>query len=158
MEIEEYLNSLENNLMFGAGRWVADFSESFRNFKAGEHKFDLYMRGGVRPKGIFLSRLFAALTLPNYGVAFYALHVPEDGFDFDKILKTVEERSKNTGAQWTWLLLFRNGGFPERLVKRVEEFNEQWIGIALGDVSGGDFNASSNLLGRKALSLVRITK
>ena len=158
MEIEEYLNSLENNLMFGAGRWVADFSESFRNFKIGGRTFDLYMRGGVRPKGVFLSRIFAAFTLPNYEVAFYAMRVPEDGFDLDEILKTVAERSKTAGAEWTWLLLLRNGAFPEKIAKRVENFGEPRIGLALGDIAAGDFNASSNVLGRKALSLIRVAK
>ena len=37
----EYLVKLENNLMLGVGRWIADFNESFWNFSYNGVSFEM---------------------------------------------------------------------------------------------------------------------
>ena len=156
--VDDYLLKLERNLMLGAGRWVAEFRESFRNFTVGGHTFDLYVRGGLRPKGLLLSRLFAYFSLPDYGVAFYARHVPEDNFDLDELRKAVEKRAKDNNVKWTWLVLVRSGSFSEKLVKKVDGFERPETGITLVNLVERDIDTSSNTLGRKAHGFVGIFK
>lgn len=158
MEIDDYLLKLEKNLIVGAGRWVAEFNESFRNFPAGRQTFDLYVRGGTRPRGLLLSRLFAYFSLPNYNVALYAKHVPDDPVNLGELIKAAEGRAAKHNVKWTWLVLVRSGGFPEKLVKKVESFDKHELGITLVNLAERDVDASENILGRKALSLVRIFK
>jgi hypothetical protein len=158
VDLNDYLLKLERNLIVGAGRWVAEFNEAFRNFPVANHTFDLYVRGGTRPKGLLLSRLFAYFSLPSYNVALFAMHVPEDGFNLEDLRKAVMSRAEDRNIKWTWLVLIRSGKFPDGLVKTVDGFDEQGLGISLVNLADQDVDTSSNILGRKALSLVRIFK
>ena len=158
MEIDDYLLKVEQNLMVGAGRWVAEFNESFRSFPVGNHTFDLYVRGGTRPKGFLLSRLFAYFSLPSYNVAFFAKHVPRDDFNLGELRKAVEGRAAKRNIRWTWLVLIRSGSFPGELVRRVDGFDKPELGISLVNLADWDVDTSSNILGRRALSMVRIFK
>jgi hypothetical protein len=156
VEVDEYLLKLEQDLMLGRGRWVAEFKEAFRNFPIGKHTFDLYVRGGTRPKGFLLSRLFAYFSLPNYNVGLYAKYVPENGFNLEDLKEAVSERAVENNIRWTWLVLIRSGSFTDELVKRVDGFFEQELGVSLVNLTEEDIDTSSNILGRKALALLRI--
>ena len=158
MDIDDYLLKVERNLMLGAGRWVAEFNEAFRDFPVGNHTFDLYVRGGTRPKGFLLSRLFAYFSLPSYNVGFFVKHVPEDGFNMKDLRKAVTDRAAEKNVRWTWLVLIRLGSFTDRLVETVDGFDRPELGISLVNLTEHDVDTSSNILGRKALSLVRIFK
>ncbi len=158
MEIADYLLKLEKNLMVGSGRWVAEFNESFRNFPVGRQVFDLYVRGGTRTRGLLLSRLFAYFSLPNYNVAFYVKHVPRDDFNLGELRKVIEDRAVKHNIRWNWLALIRGGSFAEKLVKKVDSFSKQELGIVLVNTAEQDVDTSENILGRKALSLVRTWK
>jgi hypothetical protein len=158
VDVNDYLLKVERNLMLGAGRWVAEFNEAFRDFPVAGHTFDLYVRGGTRPKGFLLSRLFAYFSLPSYNVAFFAKEVHQDGFDLDRLMKAVTARAAEKNTRWTWLVLIRAGKFPDKLVKTVDGFDEPGLGISLVNLAEQDVDTSSNILGRKALSLVRIFK
>ena len=158
MDVDAYLLKLEQNLMLGAGRWVAEFNESFRGFPVGEHTFELYVRGGTRPKGFLLSRLFAYFSLPSYNVAFFAKHDAGDSLDLDGLLGAIEGRAAEHNIKWAWLVLVRSGPFTEGLVRQVDGFDKPGLGISLVNLADEDVDTSSNLLGRKALSLVRTFK
>jgi hypothetical protein len=154
VEIEDYLSKVERTLILGAGRWVAGFNESFRNFCVGKHTFDLFVRGSLRTKGLFLSRFLAWFSLPDYNVAFYVKHVPDDNFNFESLKKAVEERSEKNNVKWTWLVLVRAGAFPEQLAKQVDAFEKPALGVTLVNIADGDVDTSSNQLGRRAQSLL----
>jgi hypothetical protein len=160
--VDDYLLKLERNLMLGAGRWVAEFNEAFRDFPVGDHTFDLYVRGGTRPKGFLLSRLFAYFSLPSYNVALFAKHVPEDvledEFCLKDLTKALMNRATEKNIKWTWLVLIRTESFSDQLVKTVDGFEEPELGISLVNLAERDVDTSPNALGRKALSLVRIFK
>jgi hypothetical protein len=158
VEIDAYLLKLEQNLMLGRGRWVAEFNESFRNFPVGGHTFDLYVRGGTRPRGLLLSRLFAYFSLPSYNVAFFARHVPEHDVNLGDLCKAVEDRAAQNNVRWTWLALIRSASFPEELVEKVDGFGKPELAISLVNLADRDIDTSPNVLGRKALSLLRIFK
>jgi len=152
--IEDYLLRVERNLFLGAGRWLADFSESFRGFASGGETFDLFVRGWTRPKGFLLSRLFAYFSMPNYKVGLYAKHVPHDDFSLETLKKAVMARAAERNTRWTWLVLIRAGGFPDEMVDTVDGFDRPELGISLVNISDEDVDTSSNLLGRKAVSLL----
>jgi hypothetical protein len=158
VDIDDYLLKVERNLMLGAGRWVAEFNEAFRGFPVGSNTFDLFVRGGTRPKGFLLSRLFAYFSLPSYNVALFAKHVPQDDFNLRDLRKAVMGRAEEKNTKWTWLVLIRSGTFPDKLVRAVDGFDNPELGISLVNLAEQDVDTSSNLLGRKALSLVRVFK
>jgi hypothetical protein len=154
--MDDYLLKVERNLMLGGGRWVADFNEAFRNFPLGDHVFDLLVRGGTRPKGFLLSRLFAYFSLPSYKVAVFVKHVPEDEFDLEDLIRAVTKRATEKNTKWTWLVLLRRGGFTDKAVERVSGFDRPELGISLVNLAAEDVETTPNLLGRKAPSLFGI--
>jgi hypothetical protein len=158
VEVEDYLLELEQNLMLGRGRWVADFNEAFRDLPLGEHTFDLFVRGGTRPKGFLLSRLFAYFSMPSYNVALFVKHVPEDDFSLEALKKAVTDLAAEKNIRWTWLVLVRAGCFTGKLAERIDRFDAPELGISLVNLADRDIDTSANLLGRKALSLIRTFK
>lgn len=142
--------------MLGRGRWVADFKEAFRDFPGGGITFDLCVRGGTRPKGFLLSRLFAYFSMPNYKVALFAKHVPDDGFRLEDLVKAVADRAAEANIRWPWLVLIRAGDFPGRITKAVTGFERSEPGILLVNLKDEDIDTSPNALGRKAVSLLRV--
>lgn len=158
MEIADYLLKVEQNLLLGSGRWVAEFNEAFRDFPLGRHTFDLYVRGGTRPKGFLLSRLFAYFSLPSYNVGLFAKHIPEDDFSLNELVKTVRDRAREKNIRWVWLVLIRSGPFADRMVEKVDAFDDPEPGVSLVSLEDKDIDTSSNLLGRKSPSLLRAFK
>jgi hypothetical protein len=116
------------------------------------------VRGGTRPKGFLLSRLFAYFSLPSYNVGFFVKHVSEDGFSLEDLKSAVISRAAQKNTRWTWLVLVRSGSFTDRLVKVVDGYDKPELGISLVNLTEQDVDTSSNILGRKALSLVRTFK
>lgn len=154
MGIEDYLLKVERILFLGAGRWLADFNESFRGFTSGGETFDLFVRGGTRPRGFLLSRLFAYFSMPDYKVGLYAKHVPDDDFSLEKLKRAVMARAAERNTRWNWLVLIRAGSFPDDMVEAVDGFDRPELGISLVNLADEDVDTSSNLLGRKAMSLL----
>jgi hypothetical protein len=91
-------------------------------------------------------------------VALLAKHVPDDSFNLDELRRVCEEHAVKHDVKWTWLALVRPGPFPDPIVKRVDRFTKPELGISLVNLAGEDVDTSSNLLGRKGLSLVRTFK
>ena len=140
--------------MLGRGRWVADFNEAFRGFPAGGHTFDLFVRGATRPKGFLLSRLFAYFSMPNYNVGLFVKHAPEDDFSLNDLVKALADRAGEKIIRWTWLVLVRSGSFSETMIETVDAFARPEPGISLVNLKDEDVDTSSNILGRKAMSLL----
>lgn len=147
--IEEYLLRLEKNLMVGSARWVADFTESFRNYQIGETVLDMMVRGHMRGKGLFLSRLFAYLSLPNYQAAcfVYTHELGESGLR--GLVKRLLGYMKDEGLEWAWLVLPKEGAFSDRLRTAVEKINIREIGIALVDISSQEIVTDQSFVGRR---------
>jgi hypothetical protein len=105
-----------------------------------------------------LSRLFAYFSLPSYNVAFLAKHVFREEVNLGGLRKSVEDRTAARNIKWTWLVLIRTGSFPQDLIETVRCFDKPELAISLVDLAEQDIDTSPNVLGRKALSLIRIFK
>jgi hypothetical protein len=150
--LDEYILHLEKELLTGKARWVADFTESFRNRQIGDTFFDMLVTGKTRPKGLFLSRIFAFFFTPNYKVACLVRSVT-DGMSLDRlrlagILRTVEKFMKRNEIDWSWVIIAKEGGFPETLKNFVQTYRVREVGVALVDVSSGDMTTSSSFIGK----------
>lgn len=155
MNIDEYVLRLEKNLMTGSARWIADFTESFRNYQIGETVLDMMVRGHMRGKGLFLSRLFAYLSLPNYQAAcfVYTHELEESGLR--RLVKRLLSYMKREGLEWAWLVLPKEGAFSDQLRTAVEKINIREIGIALVDISSQEIVTDQSYVGRRSRDHVK---
>jgi len=159
LSVDEYMTRVERSLMAGRGRWVADFNESFRNYKVNDVEFDAFICGNTRVKGFLLSRLFSFLTNPNYSVGCFFFSTDSvKGFDKKHLIKliiAVKSRMKENEMRWAWLFLFGTRNI-ETLRKYVEGVDDQTVGIAFLDTNSKNIAHSNSYLGKQAKRYIRI--
>jgi hypothetical protein len=153
------MTKIEKSLMLGRGRWIADFNESFRNFKTSDVTFDAFVRGNTRMKGFLLSRVFSATVNPNYQVACFMIST-ETAKDLDKkylvrLLQAVRSYIKENELRWAWLFILNTKG-TGAFKKLVESIKDQFVGVALIDVNSGNIVHSNSYIGKQAKRFIKI--
>jgi hypothetical protein len=158
MDVNDYLLRLENSLMLGSGRWVADFTESFWEYPLGDVLFDMFVSATVRPKGFFLSRVAAWLTTPNYYVACFAYSHDPDLRDLSQVLNTISTFLKKEEFAWAWLVIPHEGPFSRKAKSMVENSSIREIGIALVELQSEEIVNSESHWGRQMVRFIRCFK
>ena len=153
------MTKIEKSLMVGRGRWIADFTESFRDFRINDVAFNVFVRGNTRMKGFLLSRVFSATVNPNYSVACFMIST-ETVRDFDrkflgKLLQAVRSYIKENEMRWAWLILLSVKS-TDTLKKLVESLKDQFIGVVLIDASSGHIVHSDSYIGKQAKRFIKI--
>lgn len=159
MALEEKMTKIEKSLMLSRGRWVADFNESFRNFKVNDVGFDTFIRGNTRMRGFLLSRVFSATVNPNYSVGCFVVSA-ETAKDLDRksvgrLLQAIRSYIKENDMRWAWLFILSYKVSTE-LKKIVESIKDQFIGVAVLDVDTGDVVHSDSYIGKQAQRFIKV--
>ncbi len=160
IELKDFLDRLENQLIKGRGKWVAEFNESFINYPLGNFIFPLFIRGQTRSKGFLLSRIFAYLAMPNYLVSCFAYpleinsHLKKERLKI--LLKEISKMMKKNNIKWSWLVIPKESEFSERLVKWVEKNDLRNIGIALINLKSKDIITNSSIIGKKIKTILKL--
>jgi len=156
---ENQLVQIEKSLMLGKGRWIADFTESFRNWNVNDITFDVFIQGNTRMKGFLLSRLFSATVNPNYQVGCYIVSA-DPAKDVDrkslmKMLHAVRASMKENEMKWAWLFILC-AKVAAAQKKLVESIKDQSIGIALVDVDSKNVTSSDSYIGKQAKRFIKL--
>jgi len=159
LPINKRMTKVEKGLMLGKGKWIADFNESFRNFRVRDVEFDVFIRGNTRMKGFVLSRLFSIMLNPNYSVGCFMVST-ESLKHFDrkllgKALAEIQSYMKDNEMKWSWFFIFTSRGIGE-MGKHVENIGDQSIGVVFVDAKSGSVVHSNSYLGRQAKSYVKL--
>lgn len=155
---KDYLIKLENNLMLGSGRWIADFTESFWDFHVGDTNFDMVILGNTRPKGFLLSRFFAWLTLPAFRVACFAYSEDTQLKRLETLTKSIKDYMEEEEMTWSWLVLTGEEPFTRKAKAGIQKNKSQDIGIALVDLAAQEVITNDSVLGRRMPRFVRTFK
>ncbi len=153
MNAEDYLLKLEKNMMVGSARFVADFAESFRDYRVGNVTFDLMIRGGTRLRsGIFLSRFYSYFVAPNHFVSCFVHLGAAEGAKFHALTRAVTQFNKDEEMTWAWLVIANAVPFSRGTIRLVECWEKKEIGIALVDHAARQVVATSDTYLGRALS------
>ena len=155
MDVGEYLNRLEKNLMIGSARWVTEFVESFRELDVAGVRFAMLLRGSMRTKGLLLSRLFSYLAMPNYRTSCLVRCGGVDERSLRATLRAADRHMRDHGVDWAWVVLAHDVPFDPGVVRAVEKMNAREAGVALVDVSSRTVLTDLSLVGRKMRDHVR---
>lgn len=158
MQVKDYLLKLEDNLMVGGGRWVADFNESFWEYPLEDLVFDMFVTATVRPKGLFLSRVAAWLTTPNYYIACFAYSKDPGLKRLHEVLTTISQFLKERDYAWAWLVIPQEGSFSRKAMAMVEGNDSNEIGIALVDLSSQEIISAQSYWGRRMTRFIKCFK
>jgi hypothetical protein len=157
--IEEQITKLEKTLMGGRGRWIADFTESHKNFRVNDIEFDVLIEGNTRMKGFLLSRLFSFLLNPNYSVSCFILSTKSvrklDQNFLKKALAAIRSYMKKNEIKWSWLFIFSTEKM-QNLRNIIQKIDDQTIGIAFVDINSKEIFHSNSYLGKQAKRFVKI--
>ena len=158
MKVKDYLLRLEDNLMLGGGKWVADFNESFWEYPLGDLVFDMFITATVRHKGFFLSKFVGWLTTPNYHVACFAYSKDPELKRLHEILTTISRLLKKEDLAWAWLVIPHEGSFSRKVKAMVERNDNREIGIALVDLSSQEIINAQSYWARRMTRFIKCFK
>ena len=158
MKVKDYLIKLEDNLMLGGGKWVADFNESFWEYPLGDLVFDMFITATVRHKGFFLSKFVGWLTTPNYHVACFAYSKDPELKRLHEILTTISRLLKKEDLAWAWLVIPHEGSFSRKAKAMVERNDNREIGIALVDLSSQEIINAQSYWARRMTRFIKCFK
>jgi hypothetical protein len=147
--MRDYLLKLENTLMVGSGRWIADFTESFWGFQTGGITFDMVILGNTRSRGFLLSRIFATLAMPAYGVACFVSEEDPQVKRLGALIRSIKRYMEEQELTWSWLVVPAEGSFSKRARAAVEKNDLREMGIALVDLTGQEVITNASYLGRR---------
>lgn len=142
--------------MVGGGRWVADFTESFRGHEIEGLTFGMVVRGNTRGKGFLLSRAVNFFLLPNYLVACFVYPAEEmKKKTLDRLLKVMENYMEDNDLSWSWLVVPKEGPFSQESKRVVERIAQQEMGIALVDLNSQEITTNRSPVGRRLPRYIR---
>lgn len=144
--------------MLGTGRWIADFNESFWDYKINKLTFKFFIWGGMRPSGFALSKIAARLVLPNYNAACFAYIGDSEFNQLSTLIKAIHKVSKEKMIDWSWLVIPYEGAFSTQMSARVEKDDTRELGIALVNLESEDIVTSQSYVGRRMERFIRLSK
>lgn len=156
----DLLTGLEREIQRGRAVWVAELNETFRDYQLSGEIFPLFARGGTRPKGFLLSRMFAYTIMPNYNVCMYVNWVDRSDSKAQvmRLLRIVETQRDQKNIKWSWLLLLGDDSAPSSVSRMIDEFGNRDIGIGYVNVLSGEIIVSPNQLGRSMVNQMRLNR
>ncbi|RLG63509.1 hypothetical protein DRO02_06445 [archaeon] len=142
------LTSIEKELMLGGGRWIAEFNESFRDFRVRDVKFHLYVRGKLRGKGLFISRIISYLFTPDYLLGCFVYEAGENvkvsRKQLSRMMEAMSERMRKDELRFSWLIVLQDK-VHEPLKNFVRRISRPDIGILLYERTSGELVHDRNL-------------
>ena len=156
----DFMGGLERELQRGRARWVADLSESFRDYQISGEVFPMVARGSTRSKGFLLSRFLSVAVMPNYNVCMYAqrLDATRAREHVMRLVRILETRRDEKDIKWSWLLLLSDEPPPDALSKVIGQFGNKDIGLCYVNILTGEISTSPNQLGRSMANQMRMNR
>ncbi|MDQ7031259.1 MAG: hypothetical protein Q9M37_00865 [Desulfonauticus sp.] len=156
-ELDLIADLVEEQLIKGKFRWLANFKEIHKNYRLGEFTFPIYATGGLEEKGFFLSRIFSAFVTPKYKVHFLLYSTPQ--IDVKSIRNLVIASKKRfTGEDWIFLGLLQTDPINKNVKEAIEHIADKRIGITLYSFASKSVIASKNVLGKALQKHLKIAE
>jgi len=148
---------VEEQLVKGNLRWLANFNEIHRDYPVGDTVFPIYASGGLQERGFFLSRIYSALVTPKYKIHFLLYTSPEiDPKTLRKLVLTF--KSKFGAEDWVFLGLVQAQHFDKALENTVKNVTDKTIGITAYSLASKEIVSSDNVLGRGLAKQLKLTE
>jgi hypothetical protein len=143
-----FINDLiEEQIIKGRFRWLANFNEIRRGYAVEDLAFPIYASGGLQERGFLLSRIYSAMVTPRYKVHLLVYSAPEITTDLVKKIIYALKR-KFPAPDWVFLILVQGQPIRNSLKAGIEDVDDKNLGIAAYGVGENGTVTSNNVLGR----------
>jgi hypothetical protein len=157
IELNIIKDLIEERLVKGDLRWLANFNEVRKDHTINGTTFPIYASGGLQERGFLLSRIFSGLVTPKYKVHFFFYGCSDLEPKFLKKMLLTFKKEFGTD-DWIFLNLVQKQPFQKDLKQTITEFADRSIGIAAYSLDTGEALSSDNTLGRSLLKNLRLTE
>jgi len=148
---------VEEQIVKGNLRWLANFSEIHKDYVIGDVKFPIYASGSLQEKGFFLSKIYSALVTPRYKIRFFLYTTEEcDPKLLRKII--ISCKSKFGSDDWIFLSLVQNQPFEKTVKEAITNTADKTVGIAAFSLASKETVTSNNVLGRGLAKQLKLTE
>jgi len=156
-ELDFITDMVEEQIVKGNLRWLANFSEIQKDYVIGDVKFPIYASGGLRERGFFLSRIYSAFVTPKYKVHLLLYTAPEiNPKQLRKII--ISCKSKFDADDWIFLGLVQNQPFEKATKEAITNTADKTVGIAASSLASKETAISNNVLGKGLAKQLKLTE
>jgi hypothetical protein len=146
-ELKFVADLLEEQLVKGRLKWLANFNEVRRDYAVEDITFPIYASGGLQEKGFFLSRIYSALVVPKYKVHLLLYTAPD--VTPNLLRKILLGLKKKFGSEdWIFLVLAQGQPVGESLKDTIEQIGDRNLGVCAYGVGADKAVTSNNVLGK----------
>lgn len=138
---------IEEELIKGRFRWLANFNEIRRSYAVEDLTFPIYASGGLQERGFLLSRVYSAFVTPRYKVHLLVYAAPEINRETLKKVVFALKR-KFEAPDWVFLILVQGHPIDKTLKEGIEAIEDKNLGIAAYGLGAKETVTSNNVLGR----------
>ncbi len=147
IELTFIADLIEDQIIKGRFRWLANLSEIRRAYPIEDLTFPIYASGGLQERGFLLSRIYSTMVVPRYKIHLLAYTAPEITRDLlKKIIFTLKRKFQ--APDWVFLILVQGQPIGGSLKAGIEEIDDKNLGIAAYGLGAKDTITSNNVLGR----------
>jgi hypothetical protein len=148
---------VEEQLVKGKLRWLANFNEIHRDYTVSDITFPMYASGSLQERGFLLSRVFSALVTPKYKIHFLLYTSQEVNPKFIRKL-VISCKSKFGADDWVFLALVQSQPFEKTVKEVIENTADRTVGIAAFSLASKEAVTSNNVLGKGLAKQLKLTE
>jgi hypothetical protein len=148
---------IEERLAKGNLRWLANFTEIYRDYALGDVMFPIYAVGSLTEKGFFLSRIFSFFVTPKYKIHFLLYTTPV--LSVKSLRKLVLSCKRKFGADdWIFITLVQAKPIDKNVKDTVLKLADERVGVAAYSLASKNEISSANVLGRSLKKNLKLTE
>ena len=156
-ELNLITDMVEEQLVKGNLRWLANFNEIRRDYAIGDITFPIYASGSLKEKGFLLSKLFSALVTPKYKIHLFLYTTSEINPSF--LRKIIISCKNKFGADdWVFLGLVQSKPFEKTVKDNIASVSDKNIGIVASSLASKETVFSNNVLGKGLAKQLKLTE
>jgi hypothetical protein len=156
-ELDFVADVLEEQIVRGNLRWLANFNEIHKDYAIGDTVFPIYASGSLQERGFLLSKIFSALVTPKYKIHFFLYRSPSiDARLLRKIILSL--KSKFGGDDWVFLSLVQSQPFTKEVKDAIMGIEDKNVGVAAFSLTAKETISSQNVLGKGLIKQLKLTE
>lgn len=156
-ELDFIIDMVEEQLVKGGLRWLANFNEIQRDYTVGNTRFSVYASGGLQERGFFLSKIYSTMVTPKYKVHLF-LHTTQEVDP--KLLRGIilSCKGKFGPDDWVFLALVQSKPLGKGLKEAIRGTEDKNVGITAYSLESKESVSSDNVLGKGLAKHLRLTE
>ncbi len=148
---------MEERLAKGNLRWLANFTEIYRDYAIGDFTIPIYAVGSLTEKGFFLSRIFSAFVTPKYKIHLLLYTTTE--LSVKSLRKLILSCKRKFGADdWIFITLVQAKPLEKNVRNTVLNLADEKVGVAAYSLASKSEISSDNVLGRALKKNLKLTE